>query len=231
MNCSNSMAFRSSARRRKFTCAARTTRWRFAPSPAHATAGKTADKDVALEKELLADPKERVPNTSCWWTSRATTSGACAIRQRAGQGPDDHRALQPCDAHRVQRRRPAGGGQNQLRPDARDLPGGHGEWRAEDSRHADHRRPRRRRAGRMAVAWAFSFNGNLDTTITIRTALLKDSKAYVQAGGGWVNDSEPEAEFQETVNKRAKPCSKLWRWRRRLEITARETHGNKGIWK
>jgi anthranilate synthase component 1 len=47
----------------------------------------------------------------------------------------------------------------------------------------------------------FSFNGNLDTCITIRTALLKDGQAYVQAGGGWVNDSEPEAEFQETVNK------------------------------
>ena len=47
----------------------------------------------------------------------------------------------------------------------------------------------------------FSFNGNLDTCITIRTALLKDGKVYVQAGGGWVNDSEPEAEFQETVNK------------------------------
>jgi anthranilate synthase component 1 len=47
----------------------------------------------------------------------------------------------------------------------------------------------------------FSFNGNLDTCITIRTALIKDGKAYVQAGGGWVNDSEPEAEFQETVNK------------------------------
>ena len=47
----------------------------------------------------------------------------------------------------------------------------------------------------------FSFNGNLDTCITIRTALLKDGKAYVQAGGGWVNDSEPEAEFEETVNK------------------------------
>ncbi|PYJ85064.1 MAG: anthranilate synthase component I [Verrucomicrobia bacterium] len=47
----------------------------------------------------------------------------------------------------------------------------------------------------------FSFNGNLDCCITIRTALLKDGKAYVQAGGGWVNDSEPEAEFQETVNK------------------------------
>ena len=47
----------------------------------------------------------------------------------------------------------------------------------------------------------FSFNGNLDCCITIRTALLKDGRAYVQAGGGWVNDSEPAAEFQETVNK------------------------------
>ncbi len=47
----------------------------------------------------------------------------------------------------------------------------------------------------------FSFNGNLDCCITIRTALLKDGRAYVQAGGGWVNDSTPEAEFQETVNK------------------------------
>jgi anthranilate synthase component 1 len=47
----------------------------------------------------------------------------------------------------------------------------------------------------------FSFNGNLDCCITIRTALLKDGKAHVQAGGGWVNDSIPEAEFQETVNK------------------------------
>ena len=71
----------------------------------------------------------------------------------------------------------------------------------------------------------FSFNGNLDTCITIRielfsphdphpgcghplplqrardSALLKGGKAYVQAGGSWVNDSEPEAQFQETVNK------------------------------
>jgi anthranilate synthase component 1 len=47
----------------------------------------------------------------------------------------------------------------------------------------------------------FSFNGNCDTCITIRTALLKDGKAFVQAGGGWVNDSTPEGEYQETVNK------------------------------
>src|SRR5258705_12111334 len=47
----------------------------------------------------------------------------------------------------------------------------------------------------------FSFNGNLDCCITIRTALLKDGKAYVQAGGGWVKDSTPHAEYQETVTK------------------------------
>jgi anthranilate synthase component 1 len=47
----------------------------------------------------------------------------------------------------------------------------------------------------------FSFNGNLDCCITIRTALIKAGKAWVQAGGGWVNDSTPEGEYQETVNK------------------------------
>jgi anthranilate synthase component I len=47
----------------------------------------------------------------------------------------------------------------------------------------------------------FSFSGNLDCCITIRTALIKNGKAYVQAGGGWVNDSAPEAEYEETVNK------------------------------
>jgi len=47
----------------------------------------------------------------------------------------------------------------------------------------------------------FSFNGNLDSCITIRTAVLKDGIAYVQAGGGWVADSIPESEYVETVNK------------------------------
>ena len=47
----------------------------------------------------------------------------------------------------------------------------------------------------------FSFNGNLDCCITIRTALIQKGKAYVQAGGGWVHDSTPEGEYNETVNK------------------------------
>jgi anthranilate synthase component 1 len=45
------------------------------------------------------------------------------------------------------------------------------------------------------------FFGNLDTCITIRTALLKDNTAYLQAGAGIVADSTPEGEEQECLNK------------------------------
>jgi len=45
------------------------------------------------------------------------------------------------------------------------------------------------------------FSGNLDSCIAIRTLLVKDGKAFIQAGGGIVADSVPEKEFQETINK------------------------------
>ena len=45
------------------------------------------------------------------------------------------------------------------------------------------------------------FSGSLDSCITIRTALFKENKAYVQAGAGIVYDSVPETEYTETVNK------------------------------
>lgn len=47
----------------------------------------------------------------------------------------------------------------------------------------------------------FSFSGNLDTAITIRTIVMTDGTAYVQAGGGIVADSVPEREYQESMNK------------------------------
>jgi anthranilate synthase component I len=47
----------------------------------------------------------------------------------------------------------------------------------------------------------FSANGDMDMCIALRTAVVKDEKLYIQAGGGVVYDSDPEAEFQETVNK------------------------------
>jgi len=47
----------------------------------------------------------------------------------------------------------------------------------------------------------FGFDGNLDSCIALRTIVLKDKVAYVQAGGGVVADSTPEGEYQESVNK------------------------------
>ncbi len=51
----------------------------------------------------------------------------------------------------------------------------------------------------------FSFNGNMDTAIPIRTIVYKDNTAYIQAGGGIVFDSESESEYQETINKASAP--------------------------
>ncbi len=49
----------------------------------------------------------------------------------------------------------------------------------------------------------FGFGGDLDMAIAIRTALMRDGRAYVQAGAGVVADSDPAAEDQETRNKAA----------------------------
>jgi anthranilate synthase component 1 len=60
--------------------------------------------------------------------------------------------------------------------------------------------PDRRGTYAGAVGY-FSYSGNLDTCITIRTLLLKEGVAYVQAGGGIVADSRADAEFEETLAK------------------------------
>jgi para-aminobenzoate synthetase component 1 len=46
-----------------------------------------------------------------------------------------------------------------------------------------------------------SFDGNMDTSIVIRTFIIKDRKAYFQVGGGIVADSDPEKEYDETLDK------------------------------
>ncbi|MAV22442.1 MAG: anthranilate synthase component I [Gammaproteobacteria bacterium] len=46
-----------------------------------------------------------------------------------------------------------------------------------------------------------SWQGNMDMAIAIRTAVIKDEVLYIQAGGGWVADSVPELEWKESLNK------------------------------
>ena len=47
----------------------------------------------------------------------------------------------------------------------------------------------------------FSYTGNTDTAIALRTLLIKNNRVYIQAGGGVVADSDPASEFDESVNK------------------------------
>src|SRR5439155_278626 len=60
--------------------------------------------------------------------------------------------------------------------------------------------PTRRGPYAGAVGY-FSFSGNMDTCINIRTIVIKDRRAYIQAGAGIVADSDPEREYEETCNK------------------------------
>ena len=60
--------------------------------------------------------------------------------------------------------------------------------------------PSKRGAYAGAVCY-FGWDGSLDSCITLRTSLIKDGIAYIQAGAGIVADSEPQAEYQETLNK------------------------------
>ncbi len=164
--------------------------------------GKTAEEDVALEKELLADPKERAEHVMLVDLARNDIGRVCDFgsvqvkelmtieryshvmhivtqvegKLSAGKTPYDlMRATFPA-------------GTVSGAPKIRAM-----QIIAELEQTA--------RGPYAGCVGYFSFNGNLDTCITIRTALIKDGKAYVQAGGGWVNDSTPEGEFQETVNK------------------------------
>src|SRR4029079_3100784 len=59
----------------------------------------------------------------------------------------------------------------------------------------------KRGIGYAGAVGYFGCDGSVDTCIVLRTALFKDGMMYVQAGGGVVADSDPEAEYQENVNK------------------------------
>ena len=69
----------------------------------------------------------------------------------------------------------------------------------------------RRRGLYAGCVGYFCFNSNSDLAIAIRTVLLKNGKAYVQAGAGIVMDSVPENEYVESLNKGAAMLSAIGR--------------------
>ncbi len=82
----------------------------------------------------------------------------------------------------------------------------------------DELEPEKRGVYAGAVGY-FAANGEMDMCIALRTAVVKDQQLYIQAGGGVVYDSNPEAEFEETENKSRA-------LRRAAEEAARFVRGN-----
>ncbi len=164
--------------------------------------GKTPEEDAALEKELLADPKERAEHVMLVDLARNDIGRVC-----------DFGSVQVKDLMIVERYSHVMHIVSQVEGKLSASKTLYDLMRATFPAGTVSGAPKIRamqiiselegttRGPYAGCVGYFSFNGNLDTCITIRTALLKDGKAYVQAGGGWVNDSTPENEFQETVNK------------------------------
>jgi anthranilate synthase component 1 len=164
--------------------------------------GKTADEDAALEKELLADPKERAEHVMLVDLARNDLGRVC-----------DYGSVQVKDLMIIERYSHVMHIVSQVEGKLSAERSTYDLMRATFPAGTLSGAPKIRamqiiselegttRGTYGGCVGYFSFNGNLDCCITIRTALIKDGNAYVQAGGGWVNDSMPEGEYQETLNK------------------------------
>jgi anthranilate synthase component I len=182
------------------------TRWR----------GQTPTEDDALAAEMLADPKERAEHIMLVDLARndvgrAAQFGSVTVNQLMIVERYSH------VMHIVSNVT------GQLRPDrsAYDVmratfPAGtvSGSPKVRAMEIISELEKSKRCAYAGAVGY-FGFDGNLDSCIALRTCVLKDGQAYVQAGAGIVADSDPTSEYRETVNK-ATGMLKAIEWARQL---------------
>lgn len=164
--------------------------------------GATPQEDDELEKELLADPKERAEHIMLVDLGRNDCGRVC---EYGSVHVDDLMAVERYShvMHIVSNVR------GKLKPgkDAFDVfraafPAGtvSGAPKIRAMQIIDEVEQLNRGTYAGSVGY-FSFNGNLDSCITIRTILIKDDQAYVQAGAGIVADSDPLSEYRETISK------------------------------
>jgi anthranilate synthase component 1 len=164
--------------------------------------GKNEDEDRALEKELLADPKERAEHIMLVDLGRNDIGRIC----RYGTVTPMELMIIERYSHVMHIVSDVQGklqeGKNSFDVMRASFPAGtvSGAPKIRAMEIIDELENRRRGPYAGAVGY-FSFTGNLDSCITIRTILIKGNKAYVQAGAGIVADSVPGREYEETLNK------------------------------
>ncbi|MCO8124968.1 anthranilate synthase component I [Stieleria sp. TO1_6] len=164
--------------------------------------GQSDKEDKALEQELLADPKERAEHVML------VDLGRNDIGRVAEFGSIELTEIMVVErySHVMHISSEV---QGKLRPglDAFDalkaaLPAGtvSGAPKVRAMEIIDSIEPHRRGPYAGAVGW-IDYRGNMDTCIALRTMVIKDGLVHVQAGCGVVADSDPDAEYEETLNK------------------------------
>ena len=166
--------------------------------------GKTREEDLALEAELLADREG---------ARRAPDADRPRPQRRRPRQQDRHasqltesfvdRALLARDAHRQSgRRRPARRALSYMDVLKATFPAGtvSGAPKIRAIEIIQELEPHKRNIYAGAIGY-IGWWGDADTAIAIRTAVIQDGRLHVQAGGGIVYDSDPAAEWEETMNK------------------------------
>ncbi|MHC4914359.1 MAG: anthranilate synthase component I [Planctomycetota bacterium] len=164
--------------------------------------GATADEDEELARDLLSDPKELAEHTQLLDLGRNDVGRV----GRYGTVKVDESFVIEYYSHVMHIVSNVSGklqeGLTAFDALRSGLPAGtlSGAPKVRAMQIIDEVEPEKRCVYGGAVGY-LDFRGNMDTCIAIRTMVIKDGVAYVQAGGGIVYDSVPENEYQETLNK------------------------------
>lgn len=164
--------------------------------------GKNQASDQILAEELLADPKERAEHLMLVDLGRNDLGRVCipgSVELSQFMAVERYSHVMHLVSH-VQGKLISG--KSSFDALAACFPAGtvSGAPKIRAMEIIEELEPTRRGVYAGAVGY-FGFNGNMDTAITIRTIVINNGYAYVQAGAGIVADSEPEREYEETINK------------------------------
>src|SRR5215212_262780 len=164
--------------------------------------GTTADEDRAIADELLADEKERAEHVMLVDLGRNDLGRVCeygSVEVETFMAVETYSHLMHIVSSVAGRLRPEVGPMDALRS---ILPAGtlSGAPKVRAMQIIDELEPVKRGAYGGAVGY-LSYTGELDTCICIRTVVVKDGVAHLQAGGGTVADAKPDYEYEESRNK------------------------------
>jgi anthranilate synthase component 1 len=164
--------------------------------------GATPDEDLALEKELLADPKERAEHVMLMDlgrndVGRIAETGSVVVTENMNVERYSH--VMHIVSNVEGRLKP---GLDAIAVLEATFPAGtlSGAPKVRAMEIIDELEPAKRGIYAGAVGY-LGFQGDMDLAIAIRTAVVKDSTLYVQAGAGIVADSVPATEWAETLSK------------------------------